>query len=163
MIFWCVNKITLSGFTFYANTMPAFLMHGCFLYSFWRTMWFVREIILWVFIYFFFNLSQPPGPRNYVPTNVPIFMNPRKLVPTKINDFTVQLISFTNLLGSHITKASVTSAENYWKRTCQNLLHLWCSSRSKTRWLVVAFHHSWQYFQSRICTYVMAHTDVQAT
>ena len=38
---------------------------------------------------FFLNLNQPANPRNYVPTNVPIFMNLRKLGPTKINDFTV--------------------------------------------------------------------------
>ena len=38
---------------------------------------------------FFKNLNQPANPRNYIPTNVPIFMNPRKLGPTKINDFTV--------------------------------------------------------------------------
>ena len=38
---------------------------------------------------FISNLNQPANPRNYVPTNVPIFMNPRKLGPTKINDFTV--------------------------------------------------------------------------
>ena len=40
-------------------------------------------------LYLFKNLNQPPDPRNYVPTNVPIFMNPRKLGPTKINDSTV--------------------------------------------------------------------------
>ena len=41
---------------------------------------------------FVFNLNQPPDPQNYVPTNVPIFMDPRKLDPMKINDFTVAVI-----------------------------------------------------------------------
>ena len=63
-------------------------MHWGFLYSLWRTMLFFRESFL-DFCIFFFNLSQPANPRNYVPSNVPIFMNPRKLSPTKINDFTV--------------------------------------------------------------------------
>ena len=39
------------------------------------------------------HLFKPSDPRNYVPTNVPIFMNPRKLGPTKINDFTVIFFS----------------------------------------------------------------------
>ena len=30
-----------------------------------------------------FKKFKPSDPRNYVPTNVPIFMNPRKLGPTK--------------------------------------------------------------------------------
>ena len=54
---------------------------------------------------FFFNLNQPHDPRNYVPTNVPIFMNPRKLSPTKINDFTVykSLRKFFGMYSGRIT------------------------------------------------------------
>ena len=65
-------------------------MHGGFLYSLWRTMWFSRENFLWLCI-FVKNSNQQPDPRNYVPTNVPIFMNRRTLGPMKINDFTVIL------------------------------------------------------------------------
>ena len=43
---------------------------------------------------FFLNLNQPPDLQNYVPTNVPIFMNPRKLGPSKMNDFTVSFVIF---------------------------------------------------------------------
>ena len=51
---------------------------------------------------FVFNLNQPPDPRSYVPTNVHIFMDPRKLGPTQINDFTVcPLITFKQKLFQH--------------------------------------------------------------
>ena len=40
-------------------------------------------------LHLFLKFKKPPNPRNYIPTNVPIFMDPRKLGPTKINDFTV--------------------------------------------------------------------------
>ena len=44
-------------------------------------------------------------PRNYIPTNVLIFMNPRKLGPTKINDFTVYIkagpLRFKQLTNLH--------------------------------------------------------------
>ena len=44
-----------------------------------------------LFVGFFciYNFIVTTDPRNNVPWNVPIFMNPRKMGPTKIDDFTV--------------------------------------------------------------------------
>ena len=115
MIFWYVNKITLSGFkwTFYVNTMhmPVVLIHGCFLSIFFMedNVIFKGKFSLSLHFFFCFNLNQPLDPRNYVPTNVPIFMNPRKLGPTEINDFTVII----KVIGNVIRLLTLESFEDF--------------------------------------------------
>ena len=73
----------------------------------------------------FLNSNQPTNPRNYVPTNVPIFMNPRKLGPTKINDFTVRikLFCFKKAYFCNFTKILVVVST---QPTCP--VHLYCTS-----------------------------------
>ena len=58
-------------------------------------------------LHLFEKKFKPSYPRNYVPTNVPIFMNPQNLSPMKINDFTVCLKYVQNTCMSLIQQISM--------------------------------------------------------
>ena len=91
-------------------------------------------------LHLFKNLNQPANPRNNVPTNVPIFMNPRKLGPTKINDFTV-LHFFKQFLMMYTTFKPFSPATSYV------LCVFWVyPSRS-------VFISHWNYLPERACKF----------
>ena len=78
--------------------MEVLCQHNARTFNAWKfSIFFMEDHVIFKGIFFsdfasfFLNSNQPPDPRNYVPMNVPIFMNPRKLGPTKINYFTVYL------------------------------------------------------------------------
>ena len=100
-------------------------MHGGFLYSLLRTMWFSREIFFWLGI-FLKNSNQPTDPRNYVPTNVPIFMNPRKLGLTKINDFTASYRDWIIHSTSHFTTYQLYGAVSRCAGMGKKTWMTWC-------------------------------------
>ena len=111
MINWCVNKIILSGFKWkvYVNTINACTFNAwMFFYILYGGPCDFRRKFFSDFESVIKNLNQPPETRNYVPANVPIFMNPRKLGPTKINDFTVsdhtaKLSNITRQINSELS------------------------------------------------------------
>ena len=83
---------------------------------------------------------KPPNPRNYVPTNALIFINPRKLGPAKINDFTVspshQMVLRNCWETSNQTRPmdQTWSRLGFWSSCQQKLLQPWylCSNQVST-------------------------------